>query len=255
MANPTGKLNPYDKGAKSEDMFIGNMKGKISIKRFQWVLEGKLARCAQPGYGTGDQPHSVNRHDAYFLSSKNITRVISVNACAMTQAGQTALNNAGIAFHHFPVPDYQAPTAWELWEVARLIETGRGATVVYCGYGQGRTGTFVAGWAKLKIKPAIKGMDKRQFLKENFGVEANCQFQVLNNLVPNGPEPAHARTVIPVPPPTTSLSPPQLSGIPLPPPVSGGPLPTGGGFANFAGPLSGLSLPGNASPPGFPGFF
>lgn len=255
MANPTGKLNPYVQGAKSEDMFIGKMKGKISIQRFQWVLEGKLARCAQPGYGGGDQPHSVNLHDAYFLTSKNIRQVISVNSRPMTQAGQTVLSNAGIAFHHFPIPDYHAPTPWELWEVARLIDTGRGASIIYCGYGAGRTGTFVAGWAKLKIKPMIKGMDKKQFLHDNFGVEAPCQYQVLNNLVPNGPAPAHERTVNPGPQPTIALSPPQVSGIPMPPPVSGGPLPTGGGFANFAGPLSGLSLPGNASPPGFGGSF
>ncbi len=229
MTNPTGKLNRYDQGAESNDMFIGKMKGKISIPRFQWVLEGKLARCAQPGgFGGSDRVHTVNRHDAYFLTSKNVSRVISVNSRAMDQAGQTALTNAGIAFHHFPIPDYKAPTAWELWEVARLIETGRGATVIYCGFGAGRTGTFVAGWAKLKIKPAIMGLDKATFLKDNFGVEAACQTQVLNTLVPNGPPPAHARTPnpLPPPPPVNPVAAPQLSGIDLP---------SGAAFANFNG--------------------
>lgn len=255
MVNPTGKLNPYAKGAKSEDMFIGKMKGQISIRRFQWVLEGKLARCAQPGYGGEDGEHSVKLQDAYFLTSKNIRQVISVNSQPMTQAGQTVLSHAGIAFHHFPIPDYHAPTPWELWEVARLIDTGPGASIIYCGFGAGRTGTFVAGWAKLKIKSAIKGMGNTQFLKDNFGVEASCQLQVLNTLVPNCPEPAPARTFNPQPQPTTALSLPKVANIPLPPPVSGGPLPTGGGFANFAAPLSGLSLPDDATPPGFGGFF
>ena len=245
MANPLNKLNRYDEGAKSNDMFIGKMKGKISIPRFQWVLEGKLARCAQPGGFTGsDRAHTVNRHDAYFLTSKNITRVISVNSRTMDQAGQTALTNAGIAFHHFPIPDYHAPTAWELWEVARLIETGRGATVIYCGFGAGRTGTFVAGWAKLRHKPTTKGLDDATFLKNNFGVEAACQTQVLNTLVPGSPEPVYSRTNNPLPAPITLLPPPPLSGVSLP---------GNAAIPNFNGPPSGLSLPGNAGPPNFPG--
>ena len=192
MANPLNKLNKYDRHPKTEQMYTGKSGRQHAFERFQWVLEGKLARSARPYY-TGTKGHTLERHDVYFLATQGITCVISAYQTDLDDAGKNALTSAGIAFHSFPVPDFNAPTAWELWEAARLIHEHR-TTLVYCGYGEGRTGTFVAAWAKLRHTPLVKGLNDLASLREHFGVERACQAQVLNTLVPNAPAPAHART-------------------------------------------------------------
>lgn len=195
MTDRLNKLNKYNAHPKAEQMYTGKSGREHAFERFQWVLDGKLARSARPYY-TGPKGHTLERHDVYFLATQGITCVISAYQTDMDEAGKNALKKAGIAFHSFPVPDFHAPTAWELWEAARLIH-GHRKTLVYCGYGEGRTGTFVAAWAKLRHTPSIKGMSDFGFLKKNFGVERPCQAQVLNTLVPNAPEPEYARTIVP----------------------------------------------------------
>lgn len=238
MANPLNKLNKYDRHPKTEQVYTGKSKREHAFERFQWVLEGKLARSARPYY-TGAKGHTLERHDVYFLATQGITCVISAYQTDLDDAGKNALTRAGIAFHSFPVPDFKAPTAWELWEAARLIHEHR-TTLVYCGYGEGRTGTFVAAWAKLRHTPLVKGLNDLASLRENFGVERPCQAQILNTLVPNAPAPAYARTI-------TQPAGPAVSGIGL-----SGAAPA---FANFgSGGSSGSFVPPNVnlSGGGFP---
>ena len=76
------------------------------------------------------------------------------------------------------------PTPAQLRTVADLIEHNRtrpqdpGATLIYCGAGQGRTGTYVAGWAMLKYLDNVldkKSMLNLNFLSRQFGVERSEQ--------------------------------------------------------------------------------
>ena len=230
MSNQLNKLNKYNKHPETEKMYTGKSGREHAFQRFQWVLDGKLARSARPYY-SGAKGHTLERHDVYFLATQGITCVISAYQTDMDEAGKTALRKAGIAFHSFPVPDFKAPTAWELWEAARLIDAHR-TTLFYCGYGEGRTGTFVAAWAKLKQTPLIKGMNDFGFLKANFGVERPCQAQILNTLVPNGPEPAYARSVVQPPGPASS-GPGAAGGIP-----AFANFGSGGSDTTFVGPIS-----------------
>lgn len=172
MANELNGLNSYDAGAGKSCAF----------DRFQWVLEGKLARSSQPNYGGRDQVHTVGQQDVTFLQLMKIKCVISANEHEMNDAGRNALSGAKIAFHRFRVPDFGVPTADDFKAVANLIDQ-HPATLIYCGYGQGRTGTYVAGWAKLKHRPLVKGLDNPKFLEDRFGVEKPGQCQAIKSLV------------------------------------------------------------------------
>ena len=163
-------LNPYG----------GTFRKEFSFTRFQWVLPGVVARSAQPGYGGGDAPHTVKPFDVRFLQLNKITCVISANHCDMDAEGAKRLIAGGIDFVHAPVPDFAAPRPETLRVIANTIEHCRtrkrtpGATLVYCGYGKGRTGTFVAAWAMMKYmagRPDIEDMCTHAFLSAQFGVE------------------------------------------------------------------------------------
>lgn len=183
MTGPLNGLNRFDEHTTQEDGFF---KGSNPFKRFQWVLDGKLARSERPYYRSA-KGHTVGPKDVYFLRLKKISCVISLYEIDMADAGKIRLATAGIEFHSFPVPDYEAPQPDQVRAVADLIDR-HSATLVYCGAGCGRTGTLVAGWAKLKHRPYINGLNQASlaFLKANFGVEMPAQARVLNRFLPNG---------------------------------------------------------------------
>ncbi len=177
MTNKVYGLNRYKKNDRKAFAF-GN---------FQWVLAGTLARSAQPNYvGPRDADHKLEPIDVRLLQDNKIVCVISANNCAMSDKGKELLKAAGIDFYNFKVKDRHAPTVEQLKEVANLIEAYRnrkqnyGATLVYCGYGQGRTGTFVAAWALMKHIAGQPGANvdelcTRTFLGGAFGVEESGQ--------------------------------------------------------------------------------
>ena len=179
MTKPVPGLNPYRSDAKRELAFV----------RFQWVLPGTLARSGQPNYTGTDADHTVRPFDVTFLQLNKIVCVVSANSRDMSGEGKDRLAKAGIHFHHARMEDFGAPTPAQLHEVANLIERHRtreqnpGASLVYCGFGEGRTGTYVAGWAMLKHmenrldKKAMCGLNS---LRTQFGVENQAQALVIN---------------------------------------------------------------------------
>ena len=236
-------LNPYG----------GTFKKEFSFSRFQWVLPGAVARSAQPGYGAGDQPHTVKPFDVKFLQLNKITCVISANEYDMDAEGSKRLNAGGIDFVHAPVKDFSAPMPEILRLIANTIENCRtrkrnpGATLVYCGYGQGRTGTYVAAWAMIKHmagRPEIKDMCTHAFLHTQFGVEKPEQSRAVclaAGLTFNGGGAGGAgggsAPSFTGPPGYTS----GPSGLPMPD------LPIGGTFANFGSAPSTFYVAGSGS--------
>ena len=178
MTNKLDGLKSYDKKAKKQ----------FSFDRFQWVLPGTLARSSAPGYRGGDREHTVKPFDVGFLRGNQIVCVISANEYELDKKGRESLARVGIEFHHFGLADFGAPTPKRLREIADLIEACRnrsknpGATLIYCGFGQGRTGTYVAGWAmlnRLANRPDKNTMCSLSFLKMHFGVEEPAQAQAI----------------------------------------------------------------------------
>lgn len=164
-----------------------NGRTEMGFTNFQWVVPGKVARSSQPGYNNAsDTVQSFSMVQIMFLKTKGIRCIISANELGITPQSQRLLDSAHIAYHHFSVVDRQPPTAYHLQNASDRIDqtlASGGGVLVYCGYGQGRTGTFVAGWAMLKWLAADDG--KRQltrnqmctepFLRNNFGVEHGPQ--------------------------------------------------------------------------------
>jgi protein-tyrosine phosphatase len=163
--------------------YKSNTRTQFGFRNFQWVLEGVLARSSQPNYRNTDEDHDMGPHSVQFLKFNKIGAVISANHCDLKHASQVALGNAGIQYHHYRVGDYQPPTRFHLLNAADVIEANRAkgrATLVYCGYGEGRTGTFVSGWAMQKHIPQQAGANvanlcDHMFLKDFFGVETGAQ--------------------------------------------------------------------------------
>ena len=247
MASIPG-LNPYG----------GTFKKEFSFTRFQWVLPGAVARSAQPNYGISDAPHTVTPFDVRFLQLNKVKCVISANHCDMDREGSKRLNAGGIDFLHAPVPDFTAPLPPILRVIANTIETTRtrkkdpGATLVYCGYGQGRTGTYIAAWAMIKYmagRPEIKDMCTHAFLRAQFGVEKPEQSRAVclaAGLTFNeGGTAGVAGTTSAASSAPSFFGPPAagggLSSFPMPSP------PGGGGFADFGSAPSEFYVAGSGS--------
>ncbi|TQV66304.1 hypothetical protein FKG94_27310 [Exilibacterium tricleocarpae] len=195
--------------------------GKLACcGNFQYVLDGKLARGSQPNYMSGDKEHSVTEIDVQQFKQQRIGCIISANHCRMDDNGKRRLGKAGIGFFHFKVVDFAAPAPAQLQKAANVIElfSRRGATLVYCGFGQGRTGSFIAAWAMLRYMKSLAGdideMCRESFLKSNFGVENLKQTNAVREaaglpaLTGTGPTPGS------LPPPGSSASwtPPAMAG-------------------------------------------
>ncbi|KAM3441002.1 hypothetical protein MY4824_001786 [Beauveria thailandica] len=104
-----------------------------------------LARCSAPYYSGSDSCQRITPETIAAFRRYNITHIISANSQAHNQEIKNALEAAGIAYTPLPVEDFQAATqddfrrAWEAF--TRHRRTGR--TLVWCGYGHGRTGMIV----------------------------------------------------------------------------------------------------------------
>ena len=176
------RLNPFDPAAKKMHAF----------DRFQWDLEGTLARSKQPYYISNDEDHTVKPVDVTFLQMRNIVCIISANSCAMDDEGRRRLTGAGIDFIHLSVEDFGVPKPAELQQVADTVEAYRkrakrpGATLIYCGASRGRTGTYVAGWAMkeyIKNRPKADQHYTLDFLNKQFGVENEAQAKAISRIV------------------------------------------------------------------------
>ena len=136
-------LNSYQESKRTEMGFCN----------FQWVHQGRLARSSQPNYTNHDAIQNYTMANILFLKMKGIRCIVSANHQGISADSVRLLADANIAHHHYRVVDFQAPTPAQLQNAANVIQQGMqggGAVLVHCGYGQGRTGTFVAAWAMLK---------------------------------------------------------------------------------------------------------
>ncbi|WP_290580783.1 dual specificity protein phosphatase family protein [Ketobacter sp.] len=180
MPNTLFGLNCYEDNVQTE----------MGFKNFQWVHHGRVARASQPNYNNTDRVQEYSMHNILFLKMKGIRCIISANHEGISEESTRKLAAANIAHHHYRVEDFQPPTPAQLQNAANMIQhvtQGGGAVLVHCGYGQGRTGTFVAAWAMLKCFDGGDGkrslsrdqMCDLNFLRTNFGVETQPQVNAI----------------------------------------------------------------------------
>ena len=154
------------------------MAASFPFRRFQWVIPRLLARSSAPHYISSDSDQNMDQVAADALVSQGIHVVISVNQLVLPQAQRDLLEKNNIQYHHFPIPDFTAPTMEQLraiWGTVKNLDGSVGATLVYCGYGHGRTGTVICA-----LQMALSKCSMTQAEYKNNHVETQEQQDILD---------------------------------------------------------------------------
>ncbi|RPA94559.1 hypothetical protein L873DRAFT_1814070 [Choiromyces venosus 120613-1] len=117
--------------------------GQSVVRRFEWVVPKRLARSSAPYYDFEDSDQNMNETSIDFLMGHGINRIISLNEIPLSSREKQRLKAAGISYTHVKVPDFAAPTQLQFDEIRDAYAKG-GVTLIYCGYGDGRTGMAIS---------------------------------------------------------------------------------------------------------------
>jgi hypothetical protein len=154
---------------------VKDKNNKAMFSNWAWVEANKLARSSAPYYhGDDDFTQRITPEVAEYLDAKLINLIVSLNYIPLKVDQVNMLDARGIAYHHIPVSDFHAPNVNALIQADTLME-GR-TTLVWCGYGQGRTGTMVTAWEILTGRK-----DKNTAIDESTAEQKN-QEKVLRSL-------------------------------------------------------------------------
>lgn len=122
-----------------------------------WVqVTDTLFRSSAPYYKNEDSEQKIDQKAIDVLKSKGINQIVSLNYDELNAAEKALLTDAGIRYVFLKVEDFQAPTVEQLKQGAEAIDDEGKVTLVYCGYGQGRTGTMITAWQILSLTVNIK---------------------------------------------------------------------------------------------------
>ena len=149
--------------------------GNSVFRRFEWVIPGRLARSSAPYYNGEDADENINETSIEFLINYGIKNIISLNSVELSPRQKGWLRAAEISYSHImavectPVTQEQFDQIWSAYDKS-------GATIVYCGYGDGRTGMAISA-IQLFQGRALDDNDYR----EN-GVQCPGQIAALNVL-------------------------------------------------------------------------
>jgi len=131
----------------------------------EWVIPGRLARSARPGYrGEGGGLVAASEVEGWLAEVKSLG-ILSI-LCLLDKDQLDfyrdlpggllqAYRRAGMAVGHVPVKDHQTPPipADRLEDVARLFAALPKPLLVHCSAGSDRTGAAIA--HLLKIAPSV----------------------------------------------------------------------------------------------------
>ncbi|CAB4426389.1 unnamed protein product [Rhizophagus irregularis] len=146
------------------------------FSRFEWVISKRLARSSAPHYTGRDESQNMDNDAIQFLVDNGINNVISMNQISLTDDVIERMQERGISYLNLPVEDYTAPTIRQLREAYDSYLPAQRTTLVYCGYGHGRTGTVIAAFMLLS------GNQLTRDDYHNFHVEEKVQEDVLDEL-------------------------------------------------------------------------
>ncbi|PHH66662.1 hypothetical protein CDD81_6499 [Ophiocordyceps australis] len=119
------------------------------FQRFKWVTKhlspgDRLARSSAPHYSCDDSDQQLTDSSIEFLKQNGINHIISLNSQANDPAIESMLTAHGITYTPLPVADFTSPTVEQLNDGYISFRADRsGATLVWCGFGHGRTGVMV----------------------------------------------------------------------------------------------------------------
>ncbi|PHH81605.1 hypothetical protein CDD82_355 [Ophiocordyceps australis] len=160
------------------------------FQRFEWVTGDflragdKLARASAPHYDCKDSNQELTYESVSFLRRNGITNVISLNEFADSPAMKKILKVNKIKYTPIPTADYKAPSLEELQKGYKSFnQATNGATMVWCGYGHGRTGIMIS--AIEMFREAEKMQPTRfshSYLKRTNHIETKGQVRLLDKL-------------------------------------------------------------------------
>ncbi|PHH66880.1 hypothetical protein CDD81_5232 [Ophiocordyceps australis] len=158
------------------------------FQRFQWVTGSlektdKLARSSAPHYDCQDSNQELTSDSVEYLRRMGVTNVISLNEFADSPAIKSVLRANKISYTPLPTDDYKPPSLVQLLKGYKSFnQATSGASLVWCGYGFGRSGAMVT--AIKMFREAEKATPTRlsasDFKAEH--VETKSQAAVLNKL-------------------------------------------------------------------------
>ncbi|OAA38288.1 hypothetical protein NOR_06678 [Metarhizium rileyi] len=165
------------------------------LARFEKVLshmgstEG-LYRSSAPFYDSFEDDDEVHLEDKHEVTQETIdclhrygiTHVISLNHLAYDSAVMTALRQGGIVYTPLAVLDFHAPSLAQVEEAWNAFRRHRSSTLVWCGYGHGRTGTMISA---LQMYVQSEREEPLYWTREHYEqneVERDVQFELLDHL-------------------------------------------------------------------------
>ncbi|PFH58568.1 hypothetical protein XA68_13494 [Ophiocordyceps unilateralis] len=153
------------------------------LHRFEWIVDRTIARSSAPFYRCRDGDQHMTPRTTAFLKRQGIKHVISLNEEARNPSIGETLQKAKIHYTPIPLSDYQSPSFADFnaaFEAFRLQGSAR--TLVWCGYGHGRSGTFIVALLMYleHHKPTPRVFRHLDYAK--YHVETEAQAHVLDML-------------------------------------------------------------------------
>jgi len=167
-------------GEADTQFVVGTQFGLHKIKnsvfrRFEWVIPRHLARSSAPYYDGEDADEAINETSIEFLRDHGIRNIISLNSLELSLRQRDRLRAARISYSHIKAVECTAVTQEQFDQIWNAYVSA-GVTVVYCGYGDGRTGMAISA-IQLFQGRALNDNDYR-----GNGVQCPTQLAALNAL-------------------------------------------------------------------------
>ena len=148
---------------------------------FSYVVDGVLAASSRPCTG-GARAGEVD--DLAEYAREGIVGVVSLTLAPLS--GE-AIRRSGLRYLHLPVHDFSAPSlesVGEFVDFVREVSAERGAVVVHCGSGYGRSGTMAACFLVSEGRTAAEAIEEIRRLRPG-SVETEAQEEVVREWAEN----------------------------------------------------------------------
>ena len=178
------KLRPIQRAdSNSPDLKVGEVCTQFGLhkiknpvfRRFEWVIPGHLARSSAPYHEGEDADENINETSIEFLSNYGIKNIISLNSVELSSRQKGRLRKAKISYSHIKAEKCTAVTQDQFYQVWNAYDEV-GVTIVYCGYGDGRTGMAISAIQLFQGR----ALDDNDYMEN--GVQCPGQLAALNEL-------------------------------------------------------------------------
>ncbi|KAJ7638091.1 protein-tyrosine phosphatase-like protein [Mycena rosella] len=148
--DPTGVFMRVGLGRAAQFGFHLLEEAVPALHRFDWVITDVLARSSAPNYNGKDSDQRMDVRAIEQLVKLGVKSIISLNEHVLLEDEIEGLTRKGITYFHSPIVDFSVPTVDQMQDICREFVRNRDqnpprSSLVYCGYGHGRTGTVITG--------------------------------------------------------------------------------------------------------------